>query len=149
MVMDQTKLQSILEALPPKTMRSKLEPLRQLILELRERDRSYREIARVLAEHCQVQVSPSTIHDFVMVRTRQEPLKSAVVAGKKEPSGYTPNIMDSDPQKQIESRRSEASQRLTALKQRKISEPVLKPAFIYREDEPLKLIVRSEQTNRS
>ena len=43
------KLQELLDGLPPKGPRSRLEPHLELIREMRKRGRSYREIAQFLA----------------------------------------------------------------------------------------------------
>jgi hypothetical protein len=56
--------------LPPKSPRSKLEPHRELIRELRRRGRTYREVSRLFAERLGLQVAPSTLHSFVKVRAR-------------------------------------------------------------------------------
>jgi len=66
------RLKDILDALPTKSPRSRLEPYREFIQELRRRGRTYRDIASVLSEKCQVQVSASGIHDFVRTRYRSE-----------------------------------------------------------------------------
>lgn len=50
-------LKDILDALPAKPPRSRLEPYREFIEELRHRGRTYRDIASILAEKCRVQVS--------------------------------------------------------------------------------------------
>ena len=60
-------LQRILDSLPPKSPCSRLEPYSDLIHEMRRRSRTYREIARVLAEKCELRVATSTLHDFVRV----------------------------------------------------------------------------------
>jgi hypothetical protein len=67
------KFQDILDSLPKKPPRSRLEPYRELIVELRRRGRTYRDIARILAEKCKIQMAASTIHDFVRVRSRPMP----------------------------------------------------------------------------
>ena len=54
--------------LPPKPPRSKLEPHRELIRELRRKGRTYREVSRLFAERLGMQVAPSTLHSFVKVR---------------------------------------------------------------------------------
>ncbi|HKV81567.1 MAG TPA: hypothetical protein VJP02_25695 [Candidatus Sulfotelmatobacter sp.] len=64
------KFQSILNALPVNEPRSRLEPYRELILEMRKRERSYREIAHVLKQSCGLRVGMSTINDFVLARTK-------------------------------------------------------------------------------
>jgi hypothetical protein len=61
-------LKAILDSLPPKQPRSKLEPYTELIQELRNRGRSYREIAVILAERCGVRVGIHTVYNFARVR---------------------------------------------------------------------------------
>ena len=56
--------------LPPNPPRSKLEPHRELIRELRRKGRTYREISRLFAERLGLRVAPSTLHSFVKVRAR-------------------------------------------------------------------------------
>ena len=65
--MDQ-KFEQVLNSLPPKKPRSRLEPYRELIREMRERKCSYREIARVLHDHFGLRVAASTINNFVISR---------------------------------------------------------------------------------
>ena len=64
------RLKDILDTLPAKSPRSRLEPYREFIQELRRRGRTYRDIASLLLEKCQVQVSASGVHDFVRTRSR-------------------------------------------------------------------------------
>ena len=47
--------------LPPKPPRSKLEPHRELIRELRRKGRTYREVSRLFADRLGLQVAPSTL----------------------------------------------------------------------------------------
>jgi hypothetical protein len=56
--------------LPPKPPRSKLEPHRELIRELRRKGRTYREVSLLFAERLGLQVAPSTLHSFIKVRAR-------------------------------------------------------------------------------
>jgi hypothetical protein len=58
------KFQDILDSLPEKPPRSRLEPCNELIGELRRRGRTYREIRDILAEKCGTQVSVSTLPRF-------------------------------------------------------------------------------------
>jgi hypothetical protein len=51
------KFREILDSLPNKPPRSRLEPYREFIEELRRRGRTYLDIAGILAEKCQVQVT--------------------------------------------------------------------------------------------
>src|ERR1022692_1327872 len=65
-------LKDILDGLPAKPPRSRREPYLEFIEELRRLGRTYRDIASILAEKCQVQVSASGLHDFVQIRSRRE-----------------------------------------------------------------------------
>src|ERR1700689_2444112 len=58
----------LLEDIPEKPPRSKLELHADVIATLRRKRRTYREIAEFFREHLAITVSPSTIHDFVRVR---------------------------------------------------------------------------------
>jgi hypothetical protein len=54
-------LKKILDELPDKPPRSRLEPYREFIAELLSRGRTYRDIAEILVEKCAVQVTGSGI----------------------------------------------------------------------------------------
>jgi hypothetical protein len=56
--------------LPPKPPRSKLEPHRDLIRELRRKGQTYRDVARLFQERLGMYVAPSTLHSFVKVRAK-------------------------------------------------------------------------------
>jgi hypothetical protein len=51
------QFKDILDSLPEKSPRSRLSPYRELIDELRRRDRTFREIAQILAEKCGVETA--------------------------------------------------------------------------------------------
>jgi hypothetical protein len=68
---------AILQGLPDKQPRSRLEPYRELIVELRSRKLTFQDIAVVLAEKCGVRVTGSGIHDFLRRRSRQTRTKSS------------------------------------------------------------------------
>ena len=61
-------IQAILDKLPPKPPRSKLEPYAELIHELRRRGRSYCEIAGTLTGCCGVTAGTHTVYNFVRMR---------------------------------------------------------------------------------
>src|SRR5277367_6382011 len=63
-------LQILLSDLPAKPPRSKLEPHRELIRELRRKGRTYREVASLFRERLGLHVAPSTLHSFVKVRAK-------------------------------------------------------------------------------
>ena len=67
----------ILEELPNRGARSSLDPLRELILEMRRRGYSYREISRLLAERCDLKISHAAIHNFVRRQSRTPDTESS------------------------------------------------------------------------
>jgi hypothetical protein len=114
--------QIILESLPEKQYRSKLEPHRELIRELRRKGRTYREVARLFHERLGLYVAPSTLHSFVKVRAKH----------RKRTQFELPPL-------EISSALSPALDRVAALRA-KPAVPKSKPArFVFRENEPLTL----------
>jgi hypothetical protein len=63
-------LLSLLETIPQKPPRSKLETHRELIRQLRRKGCTYRDIVRILHERVGLDVAISTIHSFVKVRAK-------------------------------------------------------------------------------
>jgi IS30 family transposase len=142
------KLGEILERLPPKPPRSRLDPHAALIEELRRRGRTYREIARVLAEDCQVQSSPSNIYYFVRLRAREAKRAKAQEAKRNQAGSFGSSKVASA---QGTFRNTVAqgnlpndvAQRIAALKQRKIPQPASE-GFHFDPDEPLRLITEKK-----
>jgi hypothetical protein len=64
-MLNAAQIRALLQELPERAIRSGLEPYRELILELRRRSFSYRQIAKLLVERCDFEISHSAIHDFV------------------------------------------------------------------------------------
>ena len=65
------QFKDILDSLPEKSPRSRLDPYLELIEELRRRGRTFREIAHILAERCYLETAASTIHDFIRTRSQR------------------------------------------------------------------------------
>src|SRR5438552_18633428 len=90
------KLDEILDGLPERPPRSCLESFRDFINELRRRKHTYREIAHILEEKCQLRVSKSTVHRFLRARSRQtrKSLKAPAVTpmNAASPEIHTPWI---------------------------------------------------------
>jgi IS30 family transposase len=140
--------QDILDTLPQKPPRSRLEPYSELIDELRRRRRTYREIVSVLAEKCNLRASISTLHDFVRAKEK-EAKKAAKVfrtmrqardenPGTVSPPAGTRNVRDDNPTD------DEVRRRIAALKQRVARTPADNTKqFEYNPDEPLRLIPKS------
>ena len=146
------QLQEILDSLDEKTPRSRLAPYRKLIIELRRRKYAYREIRRILREKCQVQVSISTLHDFVRAQARkktQRPISTTAVSERPEPkkADRTPEIVPMPiPLLTLKSSPpvgspDEIRQRIAALKQRAAQPPEPEAKlFDYDPDQPLHLV---------
>lgn len=129
-------ISGLLDGLPDRPPRSKLEPHADVIAALRRKRRTYREIAEFFREHLSIAVSPSTIHDFVRIRRGREKRRAASVsdvipAQAKRVSRLNPigNRSQAD---------EDALQRIADLK-RRAPAPEPEPLFTYKDDEPLKL----------
>ena len=147
------KFRNILDGLPEKPPRSRLEPYRELIDEMRRRGRTYREIAGILAEKCQLQVSVSTVHDYVRVQSR----------AKRRPANYkrhpiapprvsrtvvTPRTTRVSMAKQGRPPIDEVQERIAALKLRSAPAKASPKQFQYDPNEPLHLPAKTGR-NRS
>lgn len=114
-------LKKILDDLPDKPPRSRLEPYHDFIVELRRRGRTFREIAGILAEKCQVQVTGSGIHDFLRTRLGRDATRLAASMLPKTSSG------------------DEVQRRIAELKARNSTAKQSANGFEYDPDEPLRL----------
>ena len=129
----------ILDSLPEKRSRSRLEPYGVLIKELLRRRRTYREIAFILLDRFQVRASISTIHDFVRrwsaldksSRTRTEKVRKK--AGK-DPTSISVKTQVPNAEPPVNS--GEVQKRIAALKSRPIPAADTK-IFHYDPDQPL------------
>jgi hypothetical protein len=64
------ELQRLLDAVPGKELRSKLDPFAAYILRWRRQGKSYRRIQQILADKCGVKVSYDALRGFVLRRSR-------------------------------------------------------------------------------
>jgi hypothetical protein len=117
-----TTLLAELANLPPKPPRSKLEPHRELIRELRRKGRTYREVSRLFAERLGLQVAPSTLHSFVKVRARHRKQVQFELPAGELPSDQPP-----------------VSARLATFKAKPTAQESKRTRFVFRENEPLTL----------
>ena len=148
------KFRAILDALPEKPPRSRLEPYTELIDELRRRRRTYREIVSVLAEKCDLRVSINTIHDFVRAKSK-EAKKAARLLRTAVPSADIHNPDPIPPRRGVPQLNQgnptaeEVQRRIAALKQRKV-QPATNPSegFQYNPDEPLRLLTPGKQVSK-
>lgn len=80
------QLKAIIEALPDKPPRSRLEPYKEFIEELRGRGRTYKDIAGILAENFSICVTAAGVHDLFGVAERLTPNRGSEVV-KVLPTG--------------------------------------------------------------
>jgi hypothetical protein len=118
----ESALQTILESLPEKPPRSKLEPHRELIRELRRKGRTYREVSLLFHERLGLYVAPSTLHSFVKVRAKHH----------KRTQFELPPLELSSPS-------SPELDRITALREKTVVAKSKSARFVFRESEPLTL----------
>ena len=116
------ELRTILESLPEKPYRSKLEPHRELIRELRRKGRTYREVARLFEERLGLYVAPSTLHSFVKVRAKHR---------KRTQFELPPT--------QFATAESPVLDRVSAFKAKPVVRTAKPARFVFRENEPLTL----------
>jgi hypothetical protein len=125
--MDLTLL-SLLDSIPQKPPRSKLEIHRELIRQLRRKGCTYRDIVRILRERASLDVAVSTIHSFIKVRAK-----------------HRKQIQYELPPLALESTSSHANPddvalRIGALKAKPTEQKPKAKHFHFEESEPLKLV---------
>ena len=113
---------NILEPLPEKPPRSKLEPHRELIRELRRKGRTYREVARLFHERLGLHVALSTLHSFVKVRAKH----------RKRTQFELPPVG-------LAAAESPVLERVAALKAKPAVREAKRTRCVFRENEPLTL----------
>lgn len=128
------ELSRFLDSLPPRPPRSRLEPHGALIEELRRRGWTYRQIARVLSERCQIQTSPSNIHHFVTRRESTAKQVRATIVG--EVTSTLPAARGSAPQI---NRSAGAGRRIAAREERDHLQQPAPTGFDFDPSEPLRL----------
>ncbi len=143
----------ILNSLPEKPARSRLEPYEDLISELLSRGWTYREIARILFEKCDVSISISTIHYFVRTRSRAKPRVPKPHWQKLGKQKEIPTVRKEEkeianPGKEIPVN-DEVYQHIAALKQRPALSEQSSDLFHYDPDEPLHLSPKRGQIDQA
>jgi hypothetical protein len=132
-------LQAILDSLPPRRRRSKLEPYAALIRALRVGGRSYREIVAILRERCGLRVALHTLHHFVRAQERKNSARRRPRRRTSEPvrrpsgAGASSSPLSPDGSEDVWTR-------IAAVKQRAPASAAEPKAFAYDENEPLQLI---------
>jgi hypothetical protein len=134
-----TKFKEILAGLPDKPPRSRLEPHRELIRELRRRGRTFRDIAHILAEKCEVQVTASGVHDFVRNRSRVKGKSTKRITTDAMKTAPTSIGVDSTDSARKPSTNDDVQRRIVALKARTPVKRGVPDVFQFDPTEPLRL----------
>ena len=130
-------LEAILDSLPAQPPRSRLDPYADLIEEMRRRNWTYRAIAEVLAEKCDLKVAPSNIHHFV--RQRELRMASKPETVRKVDAGERKSAPSSNGDRTDKEHDDEVRARIDALKRRQESKSPARKAFEFNPAEPLRL----------
>ena len=125
--MDPTLL-SLLETIPQKPPRSKLETHREMIRQLRRKGCTYRDIVRILHERVGLDVAVSTIHSFIKVRAKHR----NQVQYELPPLGSESTSIRINP--------DDVASRIAALKAKPVEQKTKPKHFHFEESEPLKLV---------
>ena len=129
--MDPTLL-SLLESIPQKPPRSKLETHHELIRQLRRKGCTYRDIVRIvriLRERVGLDVAVSTIHSFIKVRAKH----------RKQVQYELPSL-ESESLVSTRKNPEDVASRIAALKAKPVEHKAKPKHFHFEESEPLKLV---------
>ena len=126
--MDLTLL-SLLDSIPQKPPRSKLETHRELIRQLRRKGCTYRDIVRILRERVGLDVAVSTIHSFIKVRAKHRKQLQYELPPLETESSVNTRMSPND-----------VASRIAALKAKRVEQKAQSKHFHFEESEPLKLV---------
>jgi len=140
------KFEAILNSLPSKEPRSRLEPYGELLIEMRKRGCAYREIVQILKKTCGLKVGASTVNDFVLARansrTKPPAAVSKTIGTQQNKKVLTGTYKDAEAHKDTGRHQKDLEgivRTITDLKDRPLKASAKKPLFEYNPDEPLRL----------
>ena len=126
--MDPTLL-SLLDSIPQKPSRSKLETHRERIRQLRRKGCTYRDIVCILQERVGLDVAVSTIHSLIKVRAKHRKQVQYELPPLESESSLSTNMNPND-----------VASRIAALKAKPVEHKAKPKHFHFEESEPLKLV---------
>jgi hypothetical protein len=145
--MDET-LRKLLDDIPERPPRSKLEPHAEVIRELRKKRRTYQEIAAFFKEHLQVPVAPSTLHAFVKTRARQARNRTMEAVGttaSRPPEFQAGHPLETAPVPASPLGRPDIRESIPAVWEQPSATPKEQPLFQFDAQEPFLLNPKLEQ----
>jgi hypothetical protein len=138
------KYREILKALPESPPRSCLDPFREFISELHRRGRTYREVAHILANHCDIRVSVSTVYRFLHTRARAKPHSRSHNFSRLPEMTKGSSAVQSEATAQADSEKTgttfeQIHRRIESLKSRQPPSEMAPKLFDYDPEQPLQL----------
>ena len=142
-------LKTILDSLPPKPSRSKLEPYQEFIRELRRRGRSYQEITHILRDRCGVTAAVHSVYNFVRVREKAEKRTRPRPpgGGRSADIGTSSGLAERAHLQPRPPTGNDAWKNIERLRQRRLERSDEEKAFAFNEDEPLRLVRGTAQSS--
>lgn len=140
-MLTEDQVRQLLNELPKRGPRSRLDPFRELILEMRNRQYPYRDISRFLAERCGVEISHNAVRNYLTRRCSDLPGPSTPAQAPpdrqsaSEPRAIVPESLESRTREQQQAVRD----RIAALKHRSQPTPDADTSFRFDPAQPLTL----------
>ncbi len=133
------QLRQLLDKLPERRPRSRLDQYRELIMEMRKRRYSYREISRFLGERCGVGISHNAVRNFIN-RHCFELAKAEPAQVSNRQRSPDSNAVHTDLPEALAAERPQAvRERIDALKRRSQARENPGPGFRFDPAQPLRL----------
>ena len=117
-MLTEDQIRQLLSEVPERGPRSRLDTFRDLIVEMRNRQYSYRDISRFLAERCGVQISHNAVRNFLNRHCYVLPEPSPPVVLDRRCAGEGPVVDASPPEPRTGEQLQAVRDRITALKRR-------------------------------
>src|SRR5262245_36092448 len=97
-MLTEDQLRQLLNELPERGPRSRLDTFSGLIVEMRNRQYSYRDISRFLAERCGVQISHNAVRNFLSRHCSELPEASPPAVPDRRGAGEEPVVEPKPPE---------------------------------------------------
>jgi hypothetical protein len=138
-MLTEDQLRQLLKELPERGPRSRLDSFRELIVEMRNRQYSYRDISRFLAERCGVKISHNAVRNFHNRRGSELPETVAPAPRDRQSTGEAPVIEPKSPGPRTGEQPQAVRDRIAALKRRSQPTSGAGTSFRFDPSQPLTL----------
>jgi hypothetical protein len=138
-MLTEDQVRQLLNELPERGPRSRLDPFRELIVEMRRRQYSYREISRFLVDRCGVEVSHNSVRNFLNRQCSESPEPSPPDAPDSRRAGASRAIESESPEPRTGEQPQAVRDRIAALKRRSQSASSAGTGFRFDPAQPLRL----------